>query len=212
MKYLILILVSSLLFFMACEPPVLFKVPQPEGVANLSKIPKKIHGRYMSLADSSFLLVSDYLMIRYANWIYTVKEDKLDSNLIIKGSYIIDKETNESFPFEKFDDSLMIHVKFLDTIFNINSGDIVRKFKGYYFLNKKFDNAYWTVKKLDYSPSSIRIAEISSKEEIALLDQFTEQVADSLDPKIYGPSKREFKDFIKNDGFSQSEKFIRLKN
>jgi hypothetical protein len=212
MKYLILFLISSLLFFMACEPPVLFKVPQPEGVANLSTIPNKIHGKYLSLADSSFLLVSDYLMIRYSNWIYAVQENKLDSNLFIKGSNIIDKETDESFPFEKFDDSLRIHVKFSDTIFNINSGDIVRKFKGYYFLNKKFDNAYWTVNKLDYSRNSILISEISNKEEIALLDQFTEEVADSLNPNIYIPTKREFKDFIKNDGFSKSEKFIRLKN
>jgi hypothetical protein len=43
----------------ACEQPVSFNEPQPTGVDNLLKFPKRLQGEYLNVTDNSILLYGE---------------------------------------------------------------------------------------------------------------------------------------------------------
>jgi hypothetical protein len=89
--------------------------------------------------------------------------------------------------------------------------NVVRKFKGYYFLNTRYDKTSWAVEKVQFSKGELEISGISTEQDIESLIEITETPKDTVAPYIFTATKRQFKAFIRNDGFSDTEKFVRLK-
>lgn len=131
----------------ACEPPVTFNEPQPTDTDNLSKFPKRLQGQYLSLTDYSTLSISDKLIQRIYDFDYKVHPNQLDSTSRLLGDTIIDLTTNEKTVIKRDGDSLITHIHFIDTLFLMDYNNVVRKFKGYYFLNTRYDKTSWEVKK-----------------------------------------------------------------
>ena len=88
---------------------------------------------------------------------------------------------------------------------------MLRKFKGYYFLNTRQDKESWSVRKLDLSKGQLTISSISKKLDLDNLKALTESPQDTTTQTTFKATKKQFKEFIKNDGFSDSETFTRLK-
>lgn len=204
---LILIILTSLY---SCEPPVTFSEPQPTDTDNLSKFPKRLLGQYISLADNSMLSISDKLIQRIYDYDYKVHPNQLDSTSRLSGDTIYDLNTNEKFLIKRDGDSLIAHVHSIDTLFLIDYDNVVRKFKGYYFLNYRYDKMSWIVKKIQLTKGQLVISGVSTKQDIDNLKQITENVTDTIPPYKFTVTKKQFKEFIKNGGFSDSETFIRL--
>lgn len=209
MKRLKLIFILTSLF--ACEPPVTFNEPQPTDTDNLSKFPKRLQGQYLSLADNSTLSISDKLIQRIYDYDYKVHPNQLDSSSQLSGDTIIDLKTNEKTIIKRDGDSLITHVHYIDTLFQINYDNVVRRFKGYYFLNTRYDKTSWEVKKVQLAKGQLVISSISKKFDIENLKEITETPQDTVPPYKFAATKKQFKEFIKNDGFSDSETFIRQK-
>jgi hypothetical protein len=193
----------------ACEPAVTFNEPQPSDTDNLSKFPKRLQGQYMSLADNSMLSIDDKLIQRIYDYDYKVHRSQLDSTSRLSGDTIIDLETNEKTIIRRDGDSLITHVHYIDTLFQMDYDNVVRKFKGYYFLNTRCDKSSWEVKKIQLAKGQLVISIISTKFDIENLKEITETATDTVPPYKFSATKKQFKEFVKNDGFSDKETFVR---
>lgn len=209
LKFISTIIILTSLF--ACEPPVTFNEPQPTDTDNLSKFPDRLQGQYLSLASNSTLVIGDKLIQRIIDFDLEIHPSELDNNSRLSGDTIIDLTTNTREVVKRDGDSLVIHIHHIDTLFLMDYDNVVRKFKGYYFLNKRYDKESWEVQKIELSKGQLVISSISTKQDIENLKTITESTQDTVAPYKFATTKKQFKEFIKNDGFSDSETFVRQK-
>lgn len=188
-----------------------FTEPQPVDTDNLSKFPNRIKGHYLSLSDSSTLTISDYLIEKTYDFDYKIHPNQLDSSTRLSGDTLLNLETNEKKLIKRDKDSLIIHVHNVDTLFFMNYNNVVRKFKGYYFLNLHYDTTSWSVEKMQLTKGQLKISRISTEQDIENLKEITETTQDTVSNYNFTATKRQFKKFVKNDGFSDSETFVKLK-
>lgn len=200
-----------LLSLFACEPPVTFNEPQPADTDNLLKFPNRLQGLYLSLADNSTLLIGDKLIQRIYDFDQKIHLSQLDSNSKLTGDTLVNLITHAREIVKRDGDSLVIPVHYIDTLFQMDYDNVVRKFKGYYFLNTRYDKTSWEVKKIELTKGELVISGISTTKDIENLKSITESTQDTAAPYKFTTTKKQFKTFIKNDGFSDSEKFVRLR-
>jgi len=198
--------------FIACEPTVTFNEPQPADTDNLTKFPKRLQGQYVSLEDSSTLFVLDNVIIRTYDYVSILHPNQLGNiNATLSGDTVIDNPTNEKTAVTYIGDSIKLPIHCVDTMFQLDYDNVVRKFKGYYFLNTRYDKANWEVKKVKLTKGQLVISSISTKLEIEKLIEITDSPNDTVPPYNFKATKKQFKEFIKNDGFIDSEIFVKQK-
>ena len=213
MKKLLYVCLAVSLILVACGESVTFQEPQPTDTDNLSKFPKRLQGQYISLRDSSTLIISDKLITRSFDFskIHLSELDKLDSTFQLSGDTIIELETNEKQLIKRDEDSLII--RYIDTLFQMNYDNVVREFKGYYFLNTRYhyDKTSWVIKKIQLSKGQLIISSISNKQDMDNLTEIIKTPQDTVSPRKFSATKKQFTEFIKNEGFSDNEIFFRQK-
>ncbi len=209
LNYILTIIAMTSLF--SCEPPVTFTEPQPADTDNLTKFPDRLQGKYVSSEGNSTLIVGDKSIQRIYDYDTKVNVKQLDSNYTVSGDTVTDIKTKEKRILKREGDTLYDHVHSVDTLFQMSYDNVVRKFKGYYFLNTRQDKESWSVRKLDLSKGQLTISSISKKLDLDNLKAVTESPQDMTTQTTFKATKRQFKEFIKNDGFSDSETFTRLK-
>lgn len=203
--------IASTLFF-SCEPhepPASFNEPQPTNFNNLSRFPKRLCGQYLSQEDHSIVSIGEKLIIKTNDFEFKFHPNQIDSNSGILGDTLINYKTNEKNILKRDGDSLITHVSYIDTLFQIDSDNVVRKYKGYYFLNTRFGDSNWEVKKIHLTKNQLIIARISSKQDIELLKEITTP-NDTFPPYNFSPTRRQFKEFIKKQGFQDQEVLLKL--
>ena len=87
--------------------------------------------------------------------------------------------------------------------------NVVRKYKGYYFLNIRLDKTSWEVKRMQLSKGMLIISSISTEIEIKNLTKIIESPQDSIPPYKFSATKKQFKEILKNNGFSIDEIYIK---
>jgi len=199
------------IFFTACEPQVTFDEPQPDDTDNLKKFPSKLQGEYESLKDNSILLISDQTILRTINFDFKAHIDSLDNNLKISGDTVFDIESDEKTLIIRTGDTISFNFRYVDTLFQINHDNVVRKLKGFYFINHKYDQDRWEVKKIQLAKGQLTISSISSEAEIENLQMITESPQDTVSPYHITTTKKQFKKFVRNEGFQNTETFVRRK-
>ena len=210
LKFITTIIILTSLF--ACNHPlVTFNEPQPTDTDNLSKFPYRLQGQYLSIADNSTLVIGEKLIQRIYDFDLKIHPSQLDSNSRLSGDTIINLTTNTREVVKRDGDSLVTHIHYIDTLFLMDYDNVVRKFKGYYFLNKRYDKKSWEIKKIQLSKGQLVVSSISTKQDIENLKTITESTQDTAAPYKFATTKKQFKEFIKNNGFSDSETFVRQK-
>ena len=96
-----------------------------------------------------------------------------------------------------------------DTIFSVKQGDILRKFKGYYFLSHQTSKNNWNVIKLTKTRKRLTLGTISTKEDIEKLRELTETKSDSI--YTFRPTKKQLKQFLRDKGFSNEDSYVKIK-
>ena len=193
----------------ACTPAVTFDEPQPAGSKDLTRFPKRIRGEYISLNDNSVLLVTEKLIQRIYDHDFKIKSNELDSGMILRNDTLINRTNNEKMVVRKEGDSLVGHIRYVDTVFSLSRDQILKKFKGYYFLNTRYFDQNWEVKKLSLHRGKLNISSISAENELEKLVEITESPQDTIPPYKFTATKRQFKAFVKQEGFTDTETFIR---
>jgi hypothetical protein len=209
LKYVTTIII--LISLVACAPPVTFNEPQPTDTDNLAEFPNRLHGYYLSSADSSALIIDAKTVQRIYDFDYKIHPSQIDTNSRLSGDTIINLTTNTREIIQRDGDSLVTHINYIDTLFQIDYDNVVRKFKGFYFLNHRRDKESWEVKKIELSKGQLIVSSISSKEDIENLKAITESTQDTVAPFNFVSTKKQFKEFVKSKGFTDSEKFVRQK-
>ncbi len=209
-KQMFFSLSMAALFLFACQPPVVFNTPQPEDVAAIGGFPKRIQGEYISSADSSLLQITASSIVRTYDFYQKIHISQLDSNQQIIGDTLFDLKTNMGQLIQIEGDSIVTHEHEIDTLFAIDKQNMLKKFKGYYFLNTCFSENSWEVKKLGLSKGSLILGRINKTEDLDELRVLTESSQDST-PYAFSPKRKEFKKFIKNDGFRNNDEFLKIR-
>lgn len=211
-KYIFLLLIFFLLFNCAGGIEILFHEPQPVGTKNITYFPKRLQGKYISLSDHSTLLISEITIRRIVDEVIIMHKSELDSNFKISGDTLFhNDELMNGFITKRIGDSLEAHFHYENIIFQINNDNILRKFKGYYFLNS-FDKDHngWSVQKIELSKGQLTISHIDSTG-LNNLKKITELPQDTIG-QIYNfkITRKQFKEIIKSEGFGVDEVFIKL--
>lgn len=204
LKYLFAIL---LIIGCGTGSPVTFKSPQPEGKKNILKFPRQIQANYQSEDKTSFLTITDNAILQTYSYEIKIPKDSLDAfSVTLKGDTIFDLKTGDKYKVEINKDTINVEYNNVNTIFKISDKEVLKYFKGYYFLNT-FDDGSWTVQKLYLLKGILTIGNISDSSAINQLKELTHSDSDTIS---FSLTKKQFKTFIKKGGFTDNQKFIRL--
>lgn len=195
---------------LACQAPISFQEPQPINVKPLNEFPKRLHGQFISQDDYSLLSISKQLMLRAYDFDYKLHPNTLDSQMKLVGDTLFNISTNEKFLIKHEGDSIVYHYHIVDTLFQFDDKHVLKHFKGYYFLNSYPNPNGWVVNKLELSKGKIEISSISNGQDLENLKAIAESSADTIAPYKFKISKRQFRKFIKKDGFSYGEVFNKI--
>ncbi|MDD4922534.1 MAG: hypothetical protein PHS30_08685 [Bacteroidales bacterium] len=200
MKQILFIPVFFLVMLVGCTPPVTFNQPQPEGVDNLSAIPKKMVGYYVGKDGITSLTIDRNRIILYYDYEVKQQKDSLNWEKM---------KTEDKRKFRLEGDSVIEHVTDADTIFCFSEDYVLKKYKGYFFLNSRFGKNSWLVQKIKIQKGLLTIGRISTKEELNMLEKINESPIDTATLQV-NFTRKQFHDYIESDGFSKVDTFIRV--
>lgn len=203
------IFISTVLFY-SCEPAATFEKPQPADIKSLTAFPKRIQGKYLAADQASILTITDKLMTRYYDFDFKEHKDSLNSSYKLVGDTLINLTDSTKVKVILRGDTIIQHYNATDTLFSISTDNILKKFKGYYFLNHLYNDNAWEVNKLSLEKGVLTIASISDKGDIQKLKEISETSTDTTSTN-FSLTRRQFKNFIRRDGFGEQETFTRLK-
>ena len=197
----------------SCEDPIRFEVPQPEGTIEQHVLPRKYHGRYRSLQDSSILIISRGNIISFYRKNFKGKVSELDSServLFSKDTTFTDEHGKATVKAQRKGDEITYQYENRETIFSFARHDVLKKFRGYYFLNHETAPSHWTVTKLGFTKEGLVLGTLSSKDDLLRLRELTQQKSDTV--YNFRPTSTQMKKFIRDKGFHNEERFVKLKN
>ena len=205
-----LVVAFTLCLFISCgeDKTVYFSEPQPLTGKVLDKLPTRYRGVYVNKTDDSRLYIDEQGIVREYNYTFKVHRDSLYSEDSLSNDTIFHILTGEFDVINIQGSYLTQNIHWVDTLFVINGFPYLKKYKGYLFLNTADQNGY-EVKQMKLKKGILEINSITTLEEIQLLNEFEENDSDTISSP-YTPSKREFKKFIRTEGFQEGEQFVKI--
>lgn len=220
MNKLIFIAVITLLLG-ACAEPIRFEQPQPANKKDLATIPKKLRGKYQSRSDNAYLTITANNVVEQVTFQTKTIIDSLD--IEIDSTYITNRtpnsfqltHKNQRFDFNFFSkDSVLVNYSYQDTIFSISPQQLLRRFKGHYFLNYAHKTG-WSVRCMTFKKGELSFSEISTKEDIDKLKEVTATEMIGTDSTqstnyILKPDRQELKRLLKQH-FAITKRYLKIK-
>ena len=96
-----------------------------------------------------------------------------------------------------------------DTTFLLSEEHLLRKMRGHYFLNRYIKDTGWEVQKLNIKKGVLSISNISVEDELKSLIELTESPMDTVPPLSLSATRRQFRAFVKDSGFTSTQVFIK---
>lgn len=195
------------------EPIVSFEEPQPKCINKLNAFPKKIIGTYYNIENRTELVFPKYSIFKKMIVEDTLKIREIDKNEIIKKDSLFNTVTKEKYRIKRINDTLFSNYIYEDTIFELNKKNILKKFKGYFFLNIRNEKSgFWSGEILNLSKGVLTIKGIETENELDLLQSITETKKDTIKPFTVKPTKKQFKEFIKGTDLQMAKYILKNKN
>ena len=218
----ILTTVVASAFFNACGPVITFSETQPTGVVNLKEFPSVLKGTFINKEDSSKLFITDKMAVYSGKVTKTVLKkavDTLDGVRYDKDKiYGLERLYKGPISYKLVGkDSLTYSVTTTDTIFKIERKNYLRNLNQAYYLNKQLYKTSWRVTQLKYDKDgNLIVGDVSERNDLPKLVQMKavqEVKSDSGDVLMYRVHLRkgQFKKFIKNNGFSDTKEYTKIK-
>ena len=199
----------SFLFLESCEPAVTFDKPQPDNEKSLKAFPKLLYGKYVASDQASMVTITEKIITRHFDFDYRVHKDSLSSDYKIIGDTLLSLTDGTKEKILLKGDTIIQHANWIDTLFNISTDNILKKFKGYYFLNDRYSDNSWEVKKLSLQKGTLTVGSVSEKDDVNKLKEITETSADTM-LTHFTLTRRQFNKFVKQAGFREQENFKRI--
>ena len=208
-RFTILTIFIATLLLDSCEPAATFDKPQPDNVKSLVSFPERLQGKYLAADQVSTVTITDKLITRYYDFDFKEHKDGLGSSYKIVGDTLINLADSTKERIHLKGDTIIQHFEGTDTLFIISSNNVLKKFKGYYFLNNRYSDNAWEVKKLGLQKGSLVIGSISDKDDVQKLKEISETTADTTSTH-FTLARRQFKKFVRQEGFAEQEAFTRM--
>ena len=198
---------------------IYFEEPQPKNEKDQQRFKNRFLGTWLNLADSSILYVSHNMLVTEKSINFVVLKKELDSmpDFKIKNDSIFGGDFGNGTKIRSSHDSIFTTFVIKDTIFNISNDQLLRFFKGNYFLNHRVGEKQWMVEKMSLNGrNNLNISELLLSEKDSLKN-FTEvkEVPKSSDSTIVDyyikPSRKELKNYVRDGGFREKNEYIRIK-
>jgi hypothetical protein len=219
------------------EPPaVVFYEPQPEGDEQLSSFPRSLQGKFRALSEDQvgrnrdygdtismspisetdeekhFLEINKHSIISSTVRISKMRIADLDSGMQMKGDTLVDLRSGNKRKVQVVGDSLFSSETIAaDTIFQIGPDQVLRSFKGFYFLNTRYGEYFWNVRQLSLKGDNLILGTISSPEDIANLKAISDAPDDTIAPLKINLSKKQLREYLGKEGFRDQKIYIREK-
>ncbi|WP_320053368.1 hypothetical protein [uncultured Acetobacteroides sp.] len=211
----ILAVFGLLLLAASCgnKETIYFDKPQPENVSDLDGIPSSYIGRYIG-KDSSVLSIDKRLIVKQSVKVWAISKNEIDTSEVVflNGNVVLDKKRNEKYRTRVTKDSIYLYENVRDTLFSLDDGSVIRKYKRVLVLNEKHSDDLWNVKLLKLRGGVLRVMDIESKKIFNRLaaELDNEVVRDSAQKDtlkmILKPTKKQFKKILKlEDSLTKSE-------
>jgi len=209
-RHNIFIIFIVLFLLQSCEPAATFDQPQPVNQKSLTSFPAFLQGIYLDSNNASKIIISDEMITRHYDFDYMEHKDSLASFYKIVNDTLMNMKDSSREIILLMGDSICHHYVGIDTLFSISADNILKKYKGYYFLNFRYHENAWEVKKLALQKGLLTMGNISIEEDVNKLKEITETLEDTISTQ-FSLSKRQFKKFVKQEGFSDQETFVRIR-
>jgi hypothetical protein len=211
MKKIVAATILAVLILVSCDPMPIFDKPQPDNVPALTSFPRRLQGKYVDSSQSSVLIISDKLITRDYDYNYVVHKDSLPTYYRLEGDFLVDTANGSREKIVLKGDTVYQHFDWTDTLFNISPDYILKKFKGYHFLNIRYSDSAWAVRKLSLKKGILTIGDISQPDDIMQLREITETAADTT-CAMFILTRRQFREFVTHNGFDDQETFTRIRD
>ena len=208
-NFITVVFIIHLLFLGSCEPAATFDKPQPDNEKSLTAFPKQLHGKYIDFDQASIVTITDKLITRQFDFNHKEYKDSLGSNYKITGDTLINLTDGTKEKILLKGDTVVLHANWIDTLFNISPDNIIKKFKGYYFLNNRCSDSAWEVNQLSLQKGTLTVGSVSEKGDVNKLKEITETTADTTSTH-FTLTRRQFKKFVRQAGFREQENFKRM--
>jgi len=208
-KFSAAIIIITAFIFQGCEPSATFDKPQPDNIKSLTSFPQRLQGNYLSVDQASIITITHNIITRHYDFDYKEHKDSIGSFYKIEGDTLVNLADGTKEKILIKGDSLIQHANWIDTLFNLSTDNMLKHFKGYYFLNSRYNENAWEVKKLSLTKGILTVGNISGKDDIQKLKEITETTNDTISTH-FKLTKRQFKKFVKQEGFAEQEVFNRM--
>jgi hypothetical protein len=190
-------------------PAVTFEEPQPTGIKEQSGFSRHIKGTYLNISDSSVLTITDRCVFSDYDSELRIARSTVENSSDFKTleDTLVFLPSNSRAKMVISGDSIFSRIHLRDTLFLISETNVLKKFKGHYFMNTFYGSEAWGVQKLSFSNGRLTIGDINLKDDLADLKEITETASDTL---RFDPTRRQFRKFIRKDGFSNVQEYLRL--
>lgn len=174
MKKDILILLC-ILFLVSCGSYIWFGTPQPKGRKNLDTFPNELIGKYMSIDDSSVIIINKNKVIKQFHeklWMSKVEFQEETGDSLPKDTSFLFTD-NWHIKVKSFGDSVNIFSWKDEVQFEISEDQLLREYRNVYFLNSRDTGEYWKVKILYLNGDTLEYDDILTKEDIDKIKSIT---------------------------------------
>lgn len=209
-KFVLGKVVMVVFILVSCEPAAVFDKPQPDNTNPLHKFPEILHGKYLDQDQASILTITENLILREYDFDFIEHKENFGPSYKFIGDSILHLSDGTKEQIIIKGDSVIQHANWTDTVFKFSANNVLKKFKGYYFLNHRFSDQAWEVSKLSLHKGTLSVGNISGKDDIQKLREITETTSDTSSTH-FSLSRRQFRKFIKQGGFGEKETFTRIK-
>lgn len=212
-----------MIFFVSCGDYeyVRFETSQPDGTKESKSFSRKTKGEYISCSNpDDKLIVSDNLILNSRTFKFKSHRNDLEFDSTIIVDRDVDEELSQLFIREGYDieiigDTINASQINIDTVFQISDNQVLKKFKGSYFLNFKEDESFWNVSRLNLTKDTLLIGQISPSDTLLRFDfvdkheEFNESDSTTTTEYSINPSKKEFKKLVKPNSFDKCKCYYR---
>ena len=211
--------VFSFLFFASCDQSATFNAAQPEAGEQLTAFPANMKGFYFSADKESILTVSDSLVLRIYDFDMKLNKDSLPDGFKLTGDTLSIFDFggyNEKQKVSFLDKSTFVyHEHFGDTLFKLSEFEVLKKYKGYIFLNERVQtdsNKFeWEVRKIGMNKGLLTMDFVDEKKQIDKLVELPASLSEDPTTYPYTPNHNKFKEFMEDDGFEKVDSFYKVK-
>lgn len=198
-----------------------FEEPQPSGDKDENKFKNKFQGSYLCLEDSSILTIGKDNIVQQWRITANITKTQIDTTDEIELKDGLLYTDNDAEPFHVIfrGDTAELTYDYDKIIFELADNQLLRYYKGMYFLNFKESEDLWSVKTVTLDKEGIltinRIhggeQEIQMIKEMTSVDTITDKQGKIVDYRVR-PTRKELKEILKSDLFKEGKEFQKIKN